>query len=73
MVSTDSNMTDIEKRRLIHTNDFVAAWFKFLPSAKTYEDAYEKVEEIYEDYFGKRRYSCYSSFRVVKNRLIKNK
>lgn len=66
-------MTDIEKRRLIYTSEFVAAWFKFLPSSKTYEDAYEKVEDIYEDYFGKRRYSCYSSFRVVKNRIIKNR
>lgn len=39
---------------------------------KNYEQAYEKTEKEYEKNFGKRRYSSYDSFRVTKNRKIRN-
>ena len=66
-------MTDIEKRRLIDLRYFINAWFNLLPHHETYEKAYEALEDIYEDYFGRRRYSCYDSFRVVKDRVMKRK
>jgi hypothetical protein len=66
-------MTDSEIRKLIIPREFVAAWFRELPKHKTYEAAYEAIEDIYEEYFGRRRYSCYDSFRVIKDRIHKAK
>jgi hypothetical protein len=61
--------TDIEKRKLINSKDFVNAWFRMLPHYKTYEDAYEALEVIYVGYYFKRRYSHYESFRQIRVRL----
>ena len=67
------SMTELEIRRLTFPRDFAEAWFKLLPSHKTYEEAYEALEDIYLAHFGQRRYSDYNSFRQVKNRLFKTK
>lgn len=37
----------------------------------TQTDAYERVEQVYKESFGKRRYSCFDSFRQVKTRYLK--
>lgn len=37
----------------------------------TQTEAYESVEKVYEENFGKRRYSCFDSFRQVKTRYLK--
>jgi|JI7StandDraft_1071085.scaffolds.fasta_scaffold1384290_2 hypothetical protein len=66
-------MTDNEIRKLVQPREFVAAWFRELPKHKTYEAAYEHIDDIYEAYFGKRKYSCYNSFRNVKDRIYKSK
>jgi len=66
-------MTEQDIRGLIYLNNFINAWFNALPHHKTYEEAYESIEDIYIEYFGRRRYSDYSSFRTVKNRSIKMK
>ena len=66
-------MTEQDIRGLIVTNNFINAWFIALPNYSTYEAAYESIEVIYVEYFGKRRYSDYNSFRTVKNRSIKTK
>lgn len=66
-------MTDNEIRKLVQPREFVAAWFRELPNHKTYEATYEHIEEAYEAYFGVRKYSCYNSFRNVKDRIYKSK
>lgn len=38
---------------------------------KTYKKAYEKLEDEYKTYFGKRKYSDYNSYRVCRDRRIK--
>ena len=37
----------------------------------TYIKAYQLTENEYVETFGKRRYSSYDSFRIIKNRIIK--
>ena len=37
----------------------------------TYIKAYQLTEDEYVETFGKRRYSSYDSFRIIKNRIIK--
>ena len=39
----------------------------------TYIKAYQLTENEYIELFGKKRYSSYDSFRIVKNRIIKKK
>ena len=39
----------------------------------TYIKAYQLTENEYVETFGKKRYSSYDSFRIVKNRIIKKK
>ena len=38
---------------------------------KTYIKAYQLTEDEYVETFGKKRYSSYDSFRIIKNRIIK--
>ena len=66
-------MTDKEIIQLINSKAFVEAWFRMLPQYSTYVAAYEALEDIYEGYFGRRRYSSWKSFEVVKNRLYRGK
>lgn len=40
-------------------------------NSKNYNEAYEKTEIEFIETFGERRYSSYSSFRVVKRRWNK--
>ena len=37
----------------------------------TYINAYQLTEDEYVETFGKKRYSSYDSFRIIKNRIIK--
>ena len=39
----------------------------------TYLKAYQLTENEYVETFGKKRYSSYDSFRIIKNRIIKKK
>ena len=39
----------------------------------TYIKAYQLTENEYVELFGKKRYSSYDNFRIVKNRIIKKK
>ena len=62
-------MTDKEVIKLINPREFVAQWFRMLPDYPTYSAAYEALEDRYEAVFGRRKYSSYDSFRVVKDRI----
>jgi len=50
-------------RRYLHNVKFTS----------TYVKAYQLTENEYVETFGKRRYSSYDSFRIIKNRIIKTK
>jgi len=64
-------MNEKDIRGLLYLDNFINAWFLELPNHSTYEEAYESIEAIYTNYFGKRRYSGYKSFEVMKNRHTK--
>lgn len=52
---------------------FEQRYFEHLKYAETHADAYESTEAEYQQYFGRRRYSCFKSFReVINNRRRKN-
>jgi hypothetical protein len=65
-------MNEKQIRGLIEPRNFIAAWFAELPKHDTYEKAYEAVEIIFEDYFGKRKYSGYESFKQVRMKIYKS-
>jgi hypothetical protein len=52
---------------------FEERYFKYLPKCKTQEEAYELAAKDYNTLFGVDKYSCYNSFRNVKNKRLKNK
>ncbi len=62
-------MTDKDIIKLINPREFVQAWFNMLPNYPTYVAAYEALEEIYSGYFGRRKYSEYKSFEVIRRRM----
>jgi hypothetical protein len=64
-------MNEEDIRGLIDPRNFINAWFNALPNFPTYEAAYESIEEVYENYFKRRKYSDYNSFRNVKGRITK--
>jgi hypothetical protein len=66
-------MNEKQIRGLIEPRNFIAAWFAELPKHDTYEKAYEAIEDVYFDFFGKRKYSDYNSFRNVRDRITKRK
>jgi len=66
-------MNEKQIRGLIEPRNFIAAWFAELPKHDTYEKAYEAIEDVYSDFFGKRKYSDYNSFRNVRDRITKRK
>lgn len=62
-------MTDSEVIKLVNPREFIAAWFNALPHHPTYLAAYESIECEYERVFGKRKYSSWESFVIVKRRI----
>mgnify|MGYP001208325250 CR=1 FL=1 len=62
-----------EKFILISADGFVKEFWQRAKEHKTLISAYEDLEKEYKECFGKRRYSDYNSFRVCRDRKIKNK
>ena len=56
---------------LISADGFVRKFWEKTREHKTYKEAYEKLEQEYQDIFGKRRYSDYNSFRICRDRAAK--
>ena len=56
---------------LLSPRGFEERFHKNCKECKTYVEAYEKTENEYEEYFGKKRYASYDSFRVVMQRKMK--
>lgn len=44
-----------------------------LRNHRTQEEAYEHTEQLHEQFFGRRKYSGYDSFRKVRERKLKKK
>ena len=57
--------------KLVKFEGFAEAYYEFCKTSATNADAYERVEELHEKYFGKRKYSCFQSFTVLMSRKIK--
>lgn len=63
---------DIKILTLLTPSGFDERFWDNAAQCKTYKLAYEKLEEEYETYFGRRKYSDYNSFRNCRDRRIKN-
>lgn len=59
--------------KLLDLQGFIDYYYKICLDFDTNQEAYERVESIHLEYFGKRKYSNYNSFRSVRNRNLKNK
>jgi hypothetical protein len=46
----------------LSAESFEELFFKQVKQTKTYLEAYENTEKIHEEYFGRRRFSCYENF-----------
>lgn len=57
--------------KLLTKQGFIEHYFRICFDYDTNRDAYEAVEELYQEWFTKRKYSNYESFSVVKNRSLK--
>jgi len=55
----------------IRTAGFYKRYLHNIKLTKTYIKAYQLTEDEYVETFGKKRYSSYDSFRIIKNRIIK--
>ena len=59
-------------RQLSTVEGFIERYFHNLGMCETQLDAYELTEKEHEQMFERRRYTCYDSFRVVKNRKVRS-
>ena len=75
---SDSDYTVSQNAIFVDFKDIrnVGFYRRYLHNVKltsTYIKAYQLTENEYVELFGKKRYSSYDSFRIVKNRIIKKK
>lgn len=61
----------IAKGCQLNAESFDDLFFECLKEVKTHESAYNKAEEIHEQYFGTSKYSCYESFASSKSQRLK--
>ena len=57
--------------RIYSANGFVREFWLKVKNHKTLKSAYESLEQDHIEFFGKRKYSDYNSFRVCRDRKIK--
>ena len=57
--------------KLLDFEGFNEAFEQEMPKHKTYYLAYEKVEQLYAEKFGKRKYTDYDSFRRCRYNYLK--
>ena len=59
---------------LQHLDGFGEEWVRNLSSSTTNEEAYEKVEAVFQQYYQRRRYKNFSSFYnawLARNRVVR--
>lgn len=59
--------------QLFTTEGFIDAFWQMANQYDTQEAAYEALETEYRTIFGRRKYSYFNSFRVVRDRKVKCK
>jgi len=57
--------------RIYSATGFVREFWEKVKEHKTLKSAYESVEKEHIEIFGKRKYSDYNSFRVCRDRKVK--
>ena len=57
--------------RIYSATGFVREFWEKVKEHKTLKSAYESVEKEHVEIFGKRKYSDYNSFRVCRDRKVK--
>lgn len=57
--------------RIYSATGFVREFWDKVKDHKTLKSAYESVEKEHVEIFGKRKYSDYNSFRVCRDRKVK--
>jgi len=57
--------------RIYSATGFVREFWDKVKDHKTLKSAYESVEKEHIEIFGKRKYSDYNSFRVCRDRKVK--
>ncbi len=57
--------------RIYSATGFVREFWDKVKEHKTLKSAYESVEKEHIEIFGKRKYSDYNSFRVCRDRKVK--
>lgn len=64
-------LDNLELRQLATRGGFYDLWNKSIKYFKTYEDAYEALEDIHEAQYFERKWSSYESYRMCYNRSLK--
>ena len=64
-------MSTTRVKQLITFNGYLQVFYENCRITKTCFEAWEKTEQEYAQIFGQNRYSCYESFRVVRERKLK--
>lgn len=59
-------------RQLAKPNGFYEYYFKMLKEFKTNTDCFHYVNDLYQKFFDEQKYSSFDSFRIIKNRKLKN-
>ena len=57
--------------RIYSATGFVREFWEKVKEHKTFKSAYESLEKEHIEIFGKRKYSDYNSFRVCRDRKVK--
>lgn len=52
---------------------FCRQFYLYCGEYGTQQRAYEATERMFQQYFGKRKYADFESFRQVRNRMLKSK
>ena len=68
IVTNDAKFGDFKD---IRNAGFYRRYLHNVKVTSTYFKAYQLTENEYVETFGKKRYSSYDSFRIIKNRIIK--
>lgn len=64
----------IEPNELVHFSGFDKAFTKLIAreDVKTHEQAFNQLNELYQEHFGKERYASFDSYRVSRNKRLRS-
>lgn len=62
-----------DEKRLLTFTGFLKAFEDELPRSKTHKEAFNRIEDAYEDLTGEERFSSYNSFQTARKRRLKKR